>query len=202
MMQGQQRKSRNTQPRMKSQNADSTILDYNAIGTTVVTGTGGSTTDLRPYIPGVSNGLNGSAGPSVAGYYSTGKFLPGTSAKWEPSVSFTTSGRVYVGFTDNPEVVSKFIAGAAVDRTSAIRSLSNVTSFPVWQETDIQVPSRLRRKMFDVNQTIDVSNVDALDRSMQTAMLFAVDGAAANLTVGSFWFHDKLVVEGMTNVAT
>ena len=63
-------------------------------------------------------------------------------------------------------------------------------------------PTRIRRKRFDVNISINATLVDVLDRSVQTVMFVAVEGAPASTTLGSFWFHDVVDVEGVTNVST
>jgi hypothetical protein len=76
-----------------------------------------------------------------------------------------------------------------------------VISFPIWQETEINFPSKLRRKMFDTNNSITF-DVNILDRCAQIAMFVAVDGAPATTSVGSFWFHDKLHVEGIQPTLT
>jgi len=195
------RRRRNQRPTMVGAN-NGTIIEYSAIGATVGSDVGGLASGRRLYAAGDSANLSSTVGPTICSYYSTGKFLPGTKIRWEPSVSFTTPGRVYVGFTDNPEVMSAFISlttPAAV--ITAIKGLGDVISFPVWQETDINFPTATRRKMFDVNANI-ANNVDVLDRSVQRFMLFAVEGAPATTTLGQFWYHDKLAVEGIHSATT
>lgn len=195
------RKRRNKQPTMTG-SSSGTVIEYSAIGTTIGSDAAGLATGRRLYAPGDAANLSNSVGPTICSYYSTGKFLPGTKVRWEPSVSFTTTGRVYVGFTDNPEVMSAFIAlttpAAAIN---AVKGLGDVISFPVWQETDITFPSSTRRKMFDVNANI-TNNVDVLDRSAQRFMLFAIESAPATTTLGQMWYHDKIALEGIHNVVT
>jgi hypothetical protein len=210
-VQGGVRKRRNRQPVL--QNAgDSTILSYSASGIANQTTTGGQYGSVRQYIPGQAYGLANSAGPSIVSYYSSGKFLPGTKLRWEPAVSFTTPGRVLVGFTDNPEVsvaitglfVTAVSTGAPADWTAyanAVRGLGSVKSFPVWQETEVEFPTRLRRKMFDVNASATAA-VDVYDRSMQTTMFAAIEGTNGSVAAGNFWYHDKLLVEGITGILT
>lgn len=195
------RKRRTTQPRM-SGGADSTIIEYSAIGSTVTTGSAGDAAPRRLYVPGNANGLSSSIGPTVAGFYSCAKFLPGTKIRWEPAVSFTTPGRIYVGFTDNPEVIST-LEGLTniVTYTNAVKGLGSVVSFPVWQETDIPFPSRTRRKMFDTNTTV-INDVNILDRSAQVGFFVAVEGVGSTQSIGSFWYHDKVMVEGLQPIVT
>lgn len=207
------RRRRNRQPTMNSA-GDNTVIKYSALGGTLVNNTAvGGTVHSRWYVPGLAAGLPSSAGPTIVGSYSTGKFLPGTRIKWEPSVSFTTSGRVLVGFTDNPEVISTFqllidayisspVPANFVPYVNAVRGLGSVMSFPVWQETMINFPTKLRRKRFDVNRTV-TSDPDVIDRSAQTAMFVAVDGVTdATVGLGSFWYHDVVDAEGVQPVVT
>lgn len=214
-MKGGVRKRRNTQPGMTPTSPDSSIVKYSALGLGLVTNsTLGSATYYRSYIPGNGNAITNAAGPSVVSYYSTGKFLAGTRIRWEPSVSFTTSGRVYVGFTDNPELMVNLNAARALYEgtptlanytayANAVKSLGTIQSFPVWQETDIVFPLETRRKRFDCNVTVDYGSTDVLDRSAQRAMYVAFDGGPATPTaLGSFWYHDVVSVEGMANIAS
>ena len=151
---------------MLAGSGDSTIIKYSAIGVTLSTlGTTGTSAMTRTYVPGFTSVLANNVGPGIVRSYSTAKFLPGTTIRWEPSVSFTTSGRVLVGFTDNPEMMVALTTAFdtyALTPTNAnyevyanlIRGLGSVKSFPVWQETDVAFPTRLRRKRFDTNTTI------------------------------------------------
>lgn len=203
------RKKRNRAP-MSSSAGDSTKLRYSCMGRTIATDTTlGGTVEQRYYVPGYNgNVLANTNGPVLASYYSTGKFLPGTRIRWEPSVSFTTSGRVLCGFTDNPEAAAT-IQGLIDTYTSsrtgpnlaavsnAVRGLGSVFSFPVWQETEVQFPTKLRRKRFDCNGSL-TATADILDRSMQTAMFVVVEGGPTTATtLGGFWYHDFLDVEGI-----
>lgn len=198
------RKRRLRQPTM-SQNGANTILKYSSIGTSVVTDVSGNAQPNRKYIPGYPADLVNAVGADVASFYSTGKFLPGTHARWEPSVSFTTTGRVFVGFTDNPEIIEAMettrLATPATYRNQ-VKGLENVISFPIWQETEIPFPSKLRRKRFDCNETV-ANTADVYDRSCQIAMFACIEGGpAAATTMGSFWFHDVIDVEGLHAVLT
>lgn len=185
-----------------SSKSDASIIRYSAIGDSAVVP---STGDLiavpaRHYIPGYAAGFVNATGPTLCSYYSTGKFIPGTRIKWEPSVSFTTAGRVFVGFTDNPEVIASIETLRGTNKltyASRVKGLSTVISFPIWQETDVEFPMKMRRKRFDVNGTIDLTDPNMVDRSEQIAMFACIEGAPASTACGSFWFHDVVDVEGI-----
>jgi len=185
-----------------SSRSDSSTIRYSAIGDSV---TVPATAPLivnpaRHFIPGYASGFANATGPDLVGYYSTGKFLPGTRIRWEPSVSFTTPGRVFVGFTDNPEVISQLEGLRGTNRTtyaSRVKGLSTVISFPVWQETEVDFPMKMRRKRFDINETVDLSDSNVVDRSVQVSMFACIEGAPASTDCGSFWFHDVVDVEGI-----
>lgn len=202
------RKRRNKMPMLQG-TGDATVVRYSSLGTSLTTGTGSNQgLAIRLYVPGYTGDLVNGSGASIVSFYSTGKFLPGTSIKWEPSVSFTTSGRVIIGFTDNPEIISAIYTLASnvgvsyAPYLAAVKGLGSVRSFPVWQETNVPFPSRLRRKRFDINAAVSATQVDTLDRSAQTVMFVAVEGAPVSTTLGSFWYHDVVDVEGVTNVNT
>lgn len=197
-------------PQMEKQNGDSTILKYNVIGPSTVTDTNGNAAQLRYYVPGSTTGLTSSPGPAIAGYYSTGKFMPGTRIRWEPSCSFTQTGRVFVAFTDNPDIArvayTKYNAyqfGTPAEYfafANEVKAMQNVISFPIWQETEIPFPTKLRYKSFAVNTQTDPSDASDLNRSYQTGMFVLIEGTGATPgSYGSFWFHDKLMVEGITS---
>lgn len=208
------RRKRNRAPTM-SGGGDTSVVKYSVLGGTIGTVASlGLSAANRIYIPGNSGELVNTSGPVIVSYYSTAKFLPGTRIRWEPSVSFTTSGRVIVGFTDNPEIVAAIkaafdifvatpTAGNYNSYANLVRSLGSVISFPVWQETEIPFPTRLRRKRFDCNASASSTDSNVLDRSMQTAMFVAFEGApTTNQTLGGFHYHDVVDVEGITGVAT
>lgn len=181
----------------------SQILKYATLSVTLTLDAAGEQKAYnRKYIPGNPDGLTSTVGPQVASYYSTGKFLPGTTAEWIPSVGFTTSGRVYVGFTDNPEVANTItaLAGSAAYIT-AVKSLGDVISFPIYQSEKIMIPTKLRRKMFDSNAA-NTSAIDTLDRSMQTCMFMCIEGGTAGQSVGGWRYEDHLQVEGLHSIVT
>lgn len=200
---------------------DSSIIRYNALGSVAgVDGSGGSV-DRRLYIGGnIAAGTPGTListiGPGIVANYSSCRFLPGTRVKWTPTCSFNTSGRVYVGFTDNPEVmatlnglISVYASGqttapaAFINYRNAVQALGSVISFPVWQETNVPFPTKMRRKRFDVNEVMDLSNADTLDRSCQTCMYAVITGVApVGASVGQFEYHDIVDVEGIQGTTT
>lgn len=182
--------------------SDQTVLKYNAVGDNIATGGGGEAHYVRWYIPGSPLALLGSAGNDVASYYSTGVFRPGTTAKWVPYVGYQTSGRVLVTYTDNPEIMASAVAWTDSQRLAFIRSSSRGVNFPIYEEKVIAVPTMTRRKRFDVNNSVDASNVDVLDRSSQVMMICAIVAGPASTLVGQWEFHDVLDVEGLSTANT
>lgn len=206
------RRRRNTGPTSSSR-GDTTVIRYKAVGTTITSTSDGVGSYSRLYIGGYGAGLNQTSGPDLASYYSTCRFEPGTSVRWEPNVSFTTSGRIYVAFTDNAEVMVAMVAAQATFVTTPtlanynayanlVKGCGSVMSFPVWKETAIPFPLKYRRKRFDCNEAV-TANVDVLDRSAQTAMFVAFDGGPASATnLGSMLLGDVLSLEGIHPVIT
>lgn len=199
------RRRRTSQPSFNG-----TVIDYNVSQSGFDAVSSGHTGLARAYVPGLPYGLVNGIGPAIVSAYSSAKFLPGTSLRWEPSVAFTSTGRVFVGFTDNPEVAVQIrtllniaiASGLAADWNAyltSIKGLGSTISFPIWQETSIVFPTRLRRKMFDTNETINTLSVDDMDRCMQTSMFLGIEGLPAGTTAspGGMWYHDKVSVEGI-----
>ncbi len=219
MLQAGVRRKRNIAPRIEP-NGDGAVLRYNCNGISLGTyGTTGCSATRRAYIPGYdttsgadTSDLIANAGTSIVSYYSSAKFLPGTKIKWEPSCSFTTTGRIYVGFVDNPEVARVLLTAQNLFRSTSVaadynlyanqvKALGSVISFPVWQETEIPFPTKLRRKRYDCNETTLTD--DTLDRSMQTMMFVALEGGPTTATIfGNFWYHDVVDVEGLHSITT
>lgn len=211
---------RNRKRMSMSTNGTWTRLRYSYTGKNVSTNTTGSgNLIMRHYVPGLQapdqycDGAITSPGVSVAGYYSTGVFRPGTQIRWEPGCSFTTSGRVIVGFTDNPEVIAKLsalyfqafggVSGAYNEYVFQIRGLERNVSFPVWQETSIPFPTRTRRKAFDADvDGYDGSDDQTVQTRCQMAMFAVIIGAPELVGIGTFWYHDELDVEGLHNRIT
>lgn len=207
------RRKRNTAPKLEG-TGNNTVITYKTPGGTVVTnGAYPAAGWARVYVPGNANGLASSVGPSIVRNYQTAKFLPGTKVRWEPSVSFSTPGRVYAAFVDNPETIT-IIEQYLLDFQStpnqtnynsyvnAVRAVGNCISFPVWQETDIPFYSSMRRKRFDTNATAGV-DVNVLDRCCQCALYCAVDGTGlTNQTVGNLQYHDQVDVSGICALST
>lgn len=192
---------------------DTSVVKYSTMGSDAATGgIVAGTALIRYYVPGNAAGLVNSAGSSLTSFYSTGRFMPGTTVRWEPAVSFTVSGRVLVGFTDNPEVIvtmtnlrdTLFSAPNAANLSayiSAVKGLGSIMAFPVWQATNVPFPTRVRRKRFDINVAV-ANNVDTYDRSAQTVMFVGLEGVPFNTTFGSFHYHDIIDVEGVHPIAT
>lgn len=195
------RRRNNRTPSIRGTDSNQNVR-YATLGISISSSAGGvSEGYYRAYIPGSSSGLTAPSGPSICSFYSTGKFLPGTTAEWVPSVGFTTSGRVYVGYTDNPELVATIAGLSGVSYATAVKSLGDVISFPVYQNEKWAVPTKLRKKMFDAN-ALWVATADVLDRCMQTTMFVYIEGAPSSTVLGGMRFEDNVMVEGITGVAT
>lgn len=191
---------RNKSSKVKMQsNGDSITLRYTSLGdlqgTTAAEPFAVATS--RYYVPAMTIGLQSLTGPRVASNYSTGVFKPGTTIRWEPACGATTSGRVYVAWTTNPELMTAWDNSSS--KLGIITACGSVRSFPVWQETEIPFPTALRRKRFDVNSDIFSSGenrTNAYARSAQCLMMCVVTGPAETV-LGQFNYHDVLDLEGM-----
>lgn len=169
---------------------------------------GGIVIGSRLLIPGYTGDLTTASVSNIARYYATAKYTPGTTFHYVPQVSLSTSGAIYIAYTDNVEVINAFARAATPnDSLSIVRSISNVRNYPVWQTFSLPMGNTLRRKMFDVNGDYSTSgsdevNYNALDRCCQGAFLYAIEGVPGSSVICRPWVHTKLVLEGLKAGAT
>lgn len=214
---GETRTRRNRGPRIQQKGEDGIVVRGASLGhNAVFNNTAGGGVSARYYIPGYMSDLSNTAAAGVSSFYSTGVFKPGTKVRWEPNLSPLSGGRVFVGFTDNPEIIADIstkITAFVADSTTVtynnvavlVKGLGNVISFPAYVEKEIDIPARTRRKRFDVNETVTTSDVNVLDRCCQTAMFSVFDGLlgmTSPTAIGGFWYHDVVDLEGLTNAST
>ncbi len=208
---GRTRRRRNRQTAVKSVSGETSIIKYAGLGYSLASDANGNAGGIRPYIGGNAVGTFTAtpSGVSVASNYNEYRFMPGSRIRWEPSVSFVTPGRVYCCFCDNPEVnVAIYTAlntylGAPTSLNynlyaNYVKAMGSLVSFPVYKEAEIEVPQKARRKTFDVNVNINLTDVNVVNRSAQTIFWYCFDGCPVSTGLGSFWYHDTLMVDGLT----
>jgi hypothetical protein len=179
-----------------------TVLSGNELLNNTNSDASGAVAGTRLLIPGFLSDLSTTGVSTIASYFATGKYLPGTVFHWVPQVSLNTAGVVYVAFTDNVEIISSFV-GLATNtlKVAAVKTIANMKSYPVWQTFTFAMPSVSRRKMFDVNSD-SLFTPDLLDRGCQGAFLFAVEGTTVSSTICRPYVHEKLMLEGLKTVVT
>jgi hypothetical protein len=145
----------------------------------------------------------GAGGSSIANNFQTYKFLSLT-LKWLPKVGpggTSAGGRVYVAYVDNPEQIVTWAGLTAAQALTKINSFRNVLVFNVWKELVYRVPLTYRRNMFDVNNTT-TDSVDVDDRSVQGAVLWAVETIGATDIVGSWQTKGVVHLRGLHSSLT
>lgn len=179
-------------------------LNYAAVGAAINTNSVDSfLITSRLYVPGYNSGFSGApAGVTVAGLYNEGVFLPGSTATWMPTVSATTNGRLWVAWLENPEQIANFLVATSTGQFNILRSIANVKSSQVWQPMTYQIPSQTRKKSFDVNQAVLLSDANVLDRCCQGLLIVAVEGVPKDTWLGQMQYYDRLKLRGLSNVAT
>lgn len=203
--QGQGQKSRgpvNRVPRLID-HGTSSMIKYASYGNGLNTDGLGNGATYRLYCPGASLGLTG-PGPGLVANYSTAKFLPGTMAKWIPTVGTVTPGRIFVAWCDNPEINKNlYLAWFAYDSSpgsttysnyaNLVRSIGDCRAYTVYNEAIFTMPTKMRRKVYDTNITIDSGTpVFDYDRCVQYGMWVCTDGGATGTGMGVFEFHDNV----------
>lgn len=104
---------------------------------------------------------------------------------YTPAVGTTTSGKVWVGYTDNPEIIYKAITTYTnADLLAIVKTLRHNNVFPVWQSWTMNTPSLApRRKMFSID-TSSVTSAEIADRDVHGAFIVSVEGTPASTDVG------------------
>jgi len=179
-----------------------TIINGNEACSGIVSDGAGQASGSALLVPGFTADLNTSAVSNIAQYYSTARFLPGTTFHYVPQVSLSTSGILYTAYSDNVEVISAYMVGNNAARVNIVRQQANVKVSPVWSTISIALPSSMRRKMFDVNQNCNTASTDELDRSAQGLFMYALDGVPNGSNICRPWVHKKLQLEGLKMAST
>lgn len=217
------RRRRMTVPSMDKTSGDAAVVKYRTEGATLAAA---ASADHRLFIGGNTNGLQAgrSPGPIVVSCYNNYRFMPGTRIKWEPSVGSTATGRLYYCFLDNSELIARMMemyTNWRADPTStnyntiasAIRSVGNCESFPIWMEKEITFPTYSRKKQYSVETQYEFDystpadrerHYNTVDRTTQKGFFYIVLGAEAPSTgnFGSFWYHDVVQVQGVCTIPT
>lgn len=151
--------------------------------------------------PGNTAGRANAAVNGVCRYFQKGVYLPGTFLRYIPAVGLNTSGNIVMGFLDNPDIIRAWFALAAGAHLNFIRDLNNAKTAPVWQELTLPLTQPPRRKLFNIDPSIDVvgaAGLDSIDQSMQGIYVwcvYGVDTTQADKTFGQLMVHCKVRVE-------
>lgn len=196
---------RKIRTRVKGRISENTIIRGNSFANTITTDSGGALCGAVPLIAGNVDWMVASGMSGVSALYNTYRYLPGTMMHWVPQVSMSTTGVVYVAWVDNPEIFKNWYAialtGVTANMVAFVKSIGNVKSYPIWQQFSQAMHPVMRRKRFDVNTTVDLANSDTLDRCLQGAWLYAVEGGPASSVVARPYRYGVLDLEGLMGAA-
>lgn len=120
------------------------------------------------------------------------------SCSWQPNVGFTTSGIVYIGYLDNPELCQKWSTISWTDKQAIVKSLPNARSANVYEPLTVSVNVPLRRKWFTCDMAV-AANAEAVDRSIQGMWVLIVLGSAVTTTLGCAVLNETYVLKGLVN---
>lgn len=146
---------------------------------------------------GAASNYNQSVAANIAGLtglYAEYKYLSMT-VEWLPIISpgvIDAGSRVYVGYTDNPEVIASLSASAAVATRDAVKGNRNMRSFNAWEHFRMNVPLTNRHNKFNVNTNSVLSDSNTIDRSVQGLVYGGIDGVSAAATLGTWRTTYKL----------
>lgn len=144
--------------------------------------------------PGNSSGRANAAVQTVGRYFQKGVYLPGSFVKYIPSVGLNTPGNIIIGFIDNPDLMRAWSVLSGGSHLNFIRDLNNAKTGPVWQELTMNLTQAPRRKVFNIDPSIEV-NIDSIDQSIQGYFIWCVFGVdtvvGADKTFGQLMIHCK-----------
>lgn len=121
---------------------------------------------------------------------------------WQPTVGFTTSGVISIGYIDNPEVIKNWGTYPAAHRYAIIRSLPNVVTSQIFDPVTLVVNRPLRRKWFASDNTIPITDGAAVDRAVQgmyVVYITGVNSGGASIGVGNFVLQERHTLSGLIN---
>lgn len=213
------RRRRNRPPQMQNVGSDASIITYTGLGAPLANSALGGNANFRLFTGGNNSGFQVQyPGPQMVKFYSTCRFLPGTTIRWEPQIGSTSSGRVHACFIDNPEKLLQYLnifeahiaaptSTTLTDCINAVRTTANSISFPAWMEREIPFPQHMRRKEFSTDLVIDLTgstavNANSIDRSVQQGFFYVIEASDAPGGYGSMWFHDRVMAQGISALSS
>lgn len=148
----------------------------------------------------------GTALGSIANNYQEYKYRS-IKFQWLPSLgpnSTAANTRVYAAIIDNPEEMVTYGVGSDTTGISRLKGVGSVKFFNAWERQTLVFNIPTRRKLFDVNATIDFSNPDIVSRSTQAMVVTGFEGAPTTATeLGRWIITSSLEVRGLsTNLGT
>lgn len=102
-----------------------------------------------------------------------------------PQTGSTTTGIVYIGYYDNPEIIARAYTGvlSAANYLALAQTAPISTSTPVWQGVELTAGTRQRRKMYSVDSNSPTDSPTA-DQTVHGVFFIATVGAPFSTTVG------------------
>lgn len=180
--------------KMSSRSLSDTITLRNTVTVGAVTTDANGNADATTLIQPAYNG-NGPL-TNVARCYQEYKGTELT-FRWQPNVGFTTTGTVWIGYIDNPEMIYRW-NGYGADRYTIIKSLPNVRSGHVFDEIVVHARAPLRRKWFSLDASVASTAAD-YDRTVQGMWVFLITGGPASTAVANVLTTETHQLKGLIN---
>lgn len=172
----------------------SRFLQYTATtgGATQITGTLGVVPALNP---------TNDPGRAVIQNYQEYR-IKSAKITYTPQTGSTTTGIVYIGYYDNPEIIARAYTGVltAANILVLAQTAPISTSTPVWQGVELSAGTRQRRKIYSVDSNNPVDSPTA-DQTVHGVFFIASVGAPFSTTIGIV--SQEYVAEGfgLQNIA-
>jgi len=148
-------------------------------------------------IAGAANGLT--AATRIYGEY----WYNSVQLHWVPHVSPGVAdggSPIYVGYIDNPEVITSLPAASDATLITLVRSLKNCKTFNAWQGFTYSVPLTKRVPKFNVDTTQSYLDAPTVSRSVQGVVVVGYESITAAANVGQLRCQTSIELRNMNIV--
>jgi len=126
----------------------------------------------------------GDAGGTVLKNYSEYRIEQGA-LSWTPTVGTTTTGTIWIGYYDNPEIIYKANAGTYGTATmlNLAKQSPHRTSMSIWMPGTLSLPLFRRRPKYATDTTAPANRSEA-DLCTHGVFIIAIEGAPVSTNLG------------------
>lgn len=148
-----------------------------------------------------SAGINRGAS-SITALYQDYKYLQ-ASVEFLPFFgpsSTEAPGRIYIGYIDNPEMITVWKTASTTNKIAFVKGLPGVKIYNVWERFNYRIPLTFRRKWYNVNVNQISPGAEETERSTQGMVVVGIETIGAAVVVGRWLLRSKTQLQGLSQV--